>query len=942
MSLPNPILRFTDGSKIVDLLAPGSGWKMTPPYWNPQIAQYKRGGFKINPSIAEGQRLVHKEYDNVVESIPLSASGPDQNLTIATINELLSLSRQAADYWAESYEFDDVWMEVAPACEGALVGYARVSQMRIPELTNPFGQPFFAPFNEAVMDGITLIVEREPLWRAVPPGQIIGPLYNLIKNSDFELWNFGVGDSQPDSWTDLETLQITGSNNQQIEAPHSGNFALQVRVSGSTATNRFKGVTQLLSGIQDNTEYTAIAWVRSAGVSNGVGRILITYSSQLELYRRSTSHGWELFTGKFTTGVNDIVAINCEILTTAANTDGTVYFDSLMVVQGDWEQYAIDKVLPYLSSSHIVNHWDQPGGVIEAGDINYVDAWDVPGNVDSLVRLALVNSTTPSSTTDPPEVIARFRVGMRRAADVFDFRNYADFIGPTDTSASGNDRIETGNLSSGWTTVASYVISEAEITPDNLGRYRAIARVYDTKASSPSTLQVRIQYWIGAANIGVKTLDPVDVPIVSNWCVVDLTPNAGVNWDTKFNAIQPGQLGYNLQMRRTTGTDEAYLDYVMFVPTDGGILYGEIDPAITENSGLVVDTGSNEVSGIRLTTGFEIAFTTFSTANNDFAVVFNGALYIGCSSGIVVRFRNNVSEIVQNFGIVTSFGVTLVVFNNRLFMMTDSSTYSSDGITFPGTNEFNVGTTLLCAIPFEGSLWMGAQVTANVYKWDGTTLTLNEAFGAGEVRQLEIYQNKLYAGVVVGGTGRVYEYNSATDVWTLSLNTGVGNSVTALKTFKGKLYAGNTAGTAWAFDGTSWTIVLTGSFQIQEFGVADNKLYAATRIAGTAGNVRVTENGTDWEIVYDNEKLVGGAMAVYEGRLFIATVISSGRVYAITFNENAYKVSDYQLVPFYSPPKKRHRFFFNWDRENFVNNVDDTALIGIGFVPRYLALRGNR
>jgi hypothetical protein len=206
----DPQLIITDGTIEIDMLQ--GGWKLADPYWNPQIAQYKGGGTFVNAQLAEGRRMVHREYDNVIETIPLSLRGTNQAQAMRTANEALGLLRQAGDYWTEPYEYDPVWIEVKLPCDACLTGYSRLVKGTIPELTNPFGQPFFSIDSQAVMEGITLTFEREPFWQITKPGTIIGPLYNLIDNPDFEIWNSGVVDSQPDSWTDVETTHITGQN----------------------------------------------------------------------------------------------------------------------------------------------------------------------------------------------------------------------------------------------------------------------------------------------------------------------------------------------------------------------------------------------------------------------------------------------------------------------------------------------------------------------------------------------------------------------------------------------------------------------------------------------------------------------------------------------------------------------------------------------------------
>lgn len=178
--MPEPILEVvTQDGKIVDLL---EDWELSDPYWRPQIAKYKGDGNYVDSAIADGSRLVSKHYANVIETIPLTAKGTNQAQAIRRIRELLQVGRQTADYWTESYEYDYGWLGVRPACNDCQTGYARIIKVNIPELNNPFGQPFFSYQAEAAMEDLTLIIEREPLWRGVRPGTLIGPLYNVIKN----------------------------------------------------------------------------------------------------------------------------------------------------------------------------------------------------------------------------------------------------------------------------------------------------------------------------------------------------------------------------------------------------------------------------------------------------------------------------------------------------------------------------------------------------------------------------------------------------------------------------------------------------------------------------------------------------------------------------------------------------------------------------------------
>lgn len=937
----DPILRFTDGTstKIVDILAPNSGWRLAKPYWNIRIAQRKGDGTKVNSAIAEGQRLVAQEYDNVIETIPLTAYGSDQNATIQTINDLLSLARQSGDYWAKTYEFDDVWMEVRPACADALTGYARVVQMRLVELTNPFGQPFFSPAKEAFMDDLSLIVEREPLWRALPPGEIIGPLYNYIKNPDFELWNNGVTDSQPDSWTDLETIQITGQNGQQSVAVHSGNYALKVRVSGSTLTGRFKGVTQLIPNLINGIEYTAVAWVRSDGVSNGVGRILITYSGfQLELYRSALRHGWTVYAATFTAGTA-VTAINCEILTTAANTDGTVYFDSLMIIPGDWVEEAENGTLPYLSGSHIVNHWDQPDNAfVEAGDINYVDVWDVPGTEDALLRLEVQNNTT--SMEDAADGFAVVRIGQRRTKDIFFFDNYFDPPGETDTTASSDDRLISGAINNTWQDVAFKDIAGQALTIHNEGRFRAFARVYDP--SSPANLLVRLKYFLGSANVNVKILASATVPVSGQWCMVNLTPNAAIAWDAKFATDAPSALGYTIQFQRPTGSGVGRLDYVLLMPTDGGYLGANIVPGLASGNALIVDnTASQSVSATNIRSGTHLSFSAATGVVFDM-VIFKGDLY-AAESSTVYRMRQGTWVDTGNFLTFRSMGV----YQDFIHGCNASNLYRSrDGIIWSVAAAITGPNAFDAMMAFNGLLFCGGQGgTSGVWTWNGTTLTrvLSTLIVC---RDLVVWNNRLYAiGNIAGTVQAVFAYNPVTNTWTNQSMTSAVAIAECGAVFNNRLYVGSNAGglpTLYSYDGLTWVLVRTFTSVVS--GVNMLRVYNNRLFIGTGSGMFVMDSNETITTFGDVSPAatVQTGSAVFNGALFYQiTNVGSVGIYAVSDSDSFFSVSDYQGTPFTSPPQKRHRFFFNVDRQNYINNVDDAMLIGIGFVPRYLGLRGN-
>lgn len=976
----DPIFRIRNASRIVDILGPNSGWMVEDPYWQPQIAQYKGGGNKVNSSIAPGQRLVHKEYDNVIETIPLVLKGNSQQAAIQTLDELMLLAKETSDYWTESYQLDDAWIECQLPCEDALTGYAQAYQFSIPELKNPFGQPFFSMFNEAVMNGITLTLEREPLWRGVQPGSIIGPLYNMLKNPDFEFWNFGTLDSQPDSWTDLETIQITGQNSQHSTAVHSGQYALKVRVSGSTLTGRFKGVTQVIANTRANTQYTIVAWVRSEGVSNGVGRILVTYASQLELYRSAARHGWTVYANTFTTGPSDVVAVNLEILTTGANCDGTVYFDSLMLLEGDWVEEAERGILPYISSSHLTNRNDQPGASVTAGGavnpfgaLNYVDVWDIPGNDDADVRVEMLNNNTPENPAAITEVIATIRASMRRAGDITLFKNFYDPFSVAETSnASGYNAIRLDTfVSTQWTTIAAYLIDDDDVISNMTGRYRLFVRLQDS--ANPSNLKIRAQYWIGSNDINVKTLEAVTIPVGNSvWCIVNLTLNAAINWDFKFDADAPGRLGLAIQMQRVSGTGNIRLDYAHLMPSDGGMMITDLNPTILPQSALVIDE-LGTASGLNKRVGWREVFRLATVSSNfQYLKNFNGALFTSTltapNPGRIYKYQNGLGTLV--FTGQGASNMPLEVYNGRLHFAdrgVATTLYASDGSSFPtatiGTFAGNPVVYVLKAIG--NRLYAGLNNGTAEY-WTGIgglgSIAINTGGGGGNFRVIEGYGDKVYFGgdqLTGSSLTAIYEHNPITFTNTLSKSFGATSATRllfALRSFKGRLYAGlgdaTGGGQIWSFDGTTWAISYThptasASTKCTAFTVFNDTLFATVYDNVTAKTLIVqTEDGVTWTNFYAPfSNVFPLALEASEGQIFMSSgsnFLAYSSIYAVALKSIKYKVSDYQLSKFSSPPKKRHRFFFSWDRANSVNNADDKALCGLGFIPRYRTLRGSK
>lgn len=191
---PVPYLYLTDGSiknngqlNILDFLSEGSGFKLQS--WRPQISQYKDGGRFSSGPLSQGRRLRYRNYDNVIETFELTAKSRDQDALIEYQQELLAWQEAAADYWVSDFAVSPVYL-VAKAAREMNSRYAIIHMISIPELENPYIQPFYSA-DHAVFTAITPRIERGH-WLSTPPGQFECVQISSLRSWTVSGWETGV------------------------------------------------------------------------------------------------------------------------------------------------------------------------------------------------------------------------------------------------------------------------------------------------------------------------------------------------------------------------------------------------------------------------------------------------------------------------------------------------------------------------------------------------------------------------------------------------------------------------------------------------------------------------------------------------------------------------------------------------------------------------------
>lgn len=159
-------LTISDGTTEISLINLATGIHLFS--WTPAITQYKGGGvFRNNPQ-ATGRRLVSKTFDTAIETFDLKVDNLDRNALIRQMQEVLRLLEKATDYWTSDWQNTIVFLTAQAECEDN-PRYAEIVSYSVPQLDNPYAQPFLSITDKPLFDNITLAIERAQ-WKANIPG----------------------------------------------------------------------------------------------------------------------------------------------------------------------------------------------------------------------------------------------------------------------------------------------------------------------------------------------------------------------------------------------------------------------------------------------------------------------------------------------------------------------------------------------------------------------------------------------------------------------------------------------------------------------------------------------------------------------------------------------------------------------------------------------------
>lgn len=257
---------------VVDLM---SGLiTLDPKGWTPEIPQIKNGGVWADSPISDGRQLLAAANGNVTETITVNISDSSYLTTIKALSGLDKMAQDCADFWQTQAQYNPVFLAWWAGC-GAGMQYALIYNMQL--------APTYIDGDRPTIQ-VVISVEREPYWRAIPPGanprlwtlykagklpttanahlltQTDDLIYDTNTKNRFE-WNTTVNGATSRNYVDIPAALIDG------DAPALVELMIQATTDATNPTSSiFVGRSTRPTSIQDrNGNVTLQSLVFNAG-----------------------------------------------------------------------------------------------------------------------------------------------------------------------------------------------------------------------------------------------------------------------------------------------------------------------------------------------------------------------------------------------------------------------------------------------------------------------------------------------------------------------------------------------------------------------------------------------------------------------------------------------------------------------------------------------------
>lgn len=954
-----------ENAQPIDLLNAAGICITNPPGWIPQISQLKGGGVRIGSETLNDDTIVAGGYEPVSETFPIAVDPVD---TAARVQILLNRLWEAEQYWLDGWQRGAVYLKVQ-LTDDSDIRYSRIK-------TGAFQIGVYAFGGRSGLPNNTLVLEREPAWQPVPPGEMIGPFRNLSKNPSFERWKkYGMAGIPPSGWSEQVDENFAGT--YLIEAEENqiiyDRYALKMSFTGAGggAPNEWY-IWQQVRCVCDQ-DYTIKVWINLA-MGGGAGEeffIRLTNEDGTVVYLNQTyttsQNGWQYLHFTMDRGWYYQVL---EIGFTAPGTSvgSTAVVDHLILTEGTWDSdswpggddgFYMDSSVLYSYTDPADYDYDLSRGY-PIDPTNYTDIINVPGDMDALMRYALEFQQMEQMNDD--YLNGQF---VATATAVFMEKNapweyiLQHNIQGDDGSTSSLGR---GQVSFSLPVDTPVIIHAKQFNGDEVTQllnhtFRVFIKSYNSGA-----VNYWVSYWIGdPANEIVlsKKLEPDTVPTIQSELYM-ITPKELINWTRAAVERYPASVGYTIYAQTAEEQEgSCIVDGAWIIPADNGGAWCE--DVIATGQSLALDSASL-AKPVQKAYNATPAAMDYPTNRSGFdqpvshITEYWGLLYVfydvnglGTTSDEWVFDGSRWSQAMTYSGGPVS---DTTEFGGLLYMCTlDGKVYTYDANTDTSTLHTNYVASCYAIQYFGDEVYTAYNNNAVSTVGGGPAL-----IAAANIRALEIYKHQLWAADILGNTHYYDSSTAAAPSWHNGPNSTVA-CIDMIEWHDKLWFLGNT-GRITSWDGNSIVLSRAGNFANDDYArrlvVFNDELYMWT--AGATHDtcsLWKTSDGITWteEIGLDSESNFedAGDMAVYAGRICCVAANTTNSVWACIWHAPliaTLSIPDHTGGPMTLVPQARNRIHAMFEEERDGFKISETFATGanaakVWILPRWRALRSD-
>lgn len=187
--------------------------------WSPNMPSLEQSGIWTDSPLSVGRMPLVLNESNVTETLRLTINGGNMLASAKKLAELMLMIENAREFWTDNAQTEPVYLHWFASC-GAGKQYALIYNMDF--------KPEYGDSQSAIITG-SLVIEREPYWRFIPPGANPKQWTYEYNNQPYGMTVFnGLNPTQIGAFADqliyAPTIQNKSEFNSGSQSLLTGNF----------------------------------------------------------------------------------------------------------------------------------------------------------------------------------------------------------------------------------------------------------------------------------------------------------------------------------------------------------------------------------------------------------------------------------------------------------------------------------------------------------------------------------------------------------------------------------------------------------------------------------------------------------------------------------------------------------------------------------------------